>query len=534
MKISHSSTELGREINTSFENVPIPNHRDRDANANDDEGRLPGYQVRLRWWDNAKGHWTYVVPYIPAAFEPARVMTMYPLDQPVFFTFLMYESKPLYPRAIGRTLPHRDAVSVQEAAALVPPAAGGAPATASATLDKVPSLELLRDPNLWKSGEMRPLFPSHVHWSPDIFVYEARATRRIRPGILGVTVRGPSAMYSMSFLTLQRMLKDAKKSAHDAFVGTGKARMDKLKPECTTWRDSNVRANKPYHTLVYLLFVVAQWSGGDGGVDWWADDPHQHDTMRHMLTAWGPFQCVAPERKDTPLAHWNHAMLRAGVTILASVWLRLGDIRFQLELRERGTSFLDVLAKRVEAFAVDTLMPRWQTTEVETALFPPNSTQNACVFAKTYNAAKIHIGFVLKRMATAAGQAIDYLLPVPAKPHGLRPGEDDNADDDTADHVVLGPPTPVVALNSNDLHEDMKQIVFYHSSMQNYILPRTSPWRPTVDSLLFDGDTCIPAADRAPAPAPAPTVQDPNATWQALRGAVYLQLINNPSVSLVR
>ena len=106
------------------------------------------------------------MPYIPAAFEPARVMTMYPLDQAVFFTFLMYESKPLYPCAIGRSLPHYDAVAVQEAPALA------TVGSVAATLDTVPSLEVIRDPNLWATGKIRALFPSHVRWSPDMFVHE--------------------------------------------------------------------------------------------------------------------------------------------------------------------------------------------------------------------------------------------------------------------------------------------------------------------------------------------------------------------------
>jgi hypothetical protein len=300
----------------------------KDMKANDEEGRLPGYQVRLRWWDNVKGHWTYVVPYISAAFDPARVMTMYPLDQPVFFTFLMYESKPLYPRAIGRSLPHRDAVAVQEAAAALAGQVlvGG---SVSDTLDGVPSLELLRNPNLWNSGEMRALFPSQVPWSPIMFVLGARAMRRIQPGIVGVTARVPSASFVMSFQTLQRALLETKKSAHEAVVQARMATTEKLVPECTHWLNHNVQPNKPHHTLVYLLFVVARWSQTtNSGVDWWADIPHQCHAMRHMLTEWGPFKCIAPERNALPLLYWNYAMLRAGVTILASVWLRLGDIEF--------------------------------------------------------------------------------------------------------------------------------------------------------------------------------------------------------------
>ena len=137
-------------------------------------------------------------------------------------------------------------------------------------------------------------------------------------------------------------------------------------------------------------------------------------------------------------------------------------------------------------------------------------------------------------MATAAGPAINHLLPetVRAKLH-LRSEEDETILDEDADNnAVFGPPAPTVALNGEDLRAVMETSIHHEQSFQ-----RTNPWRPTVDTLRLNGDTCIPeVAPHRPAPVPAAPVmgEDPNATWQAIRGAVYLQLINNPSTSLVK
>jgi hypothetical protein len=195
--------------------------------------------------------------------------------------------------------------------------------------------------------------------------------------------------------------------------------------------------------------------------------------------------------------------------------------------------FLNALVDRVKTFLIVTLMPRWGTAEMDAALFPPKKPSYLHVFAHTYHSTEIHIGLVLKYMAEAAGQAIHHLLPGTglARPHNLR-GRDE---DDTAP----GPPILIVALSSGHLHEEMRKKDHYSNSMQKYFMMPNSTWRPTVDSLRFEGDTCMPAV-AAPSPS-APhgsdavhPIRDPNATWQAVRGAVYLQLLNNPSVSLVK
>ena len=137
-------------------------------------------------------------------------------------------------------------------------------------------------------------------------------------------------------------------------------------------------------------------------------------------------------------------------------------------------------------------------------------------------------------MATAAGPAINHLLPetVRAKLH-LRSEEDETILDEDADNnAVFGPPAPTVALNGEDLHAVTESSIHYEQSFRP-----SNPWQPTVDTLRLNGDTCMPvAAPHRPAPALAAPVlgDDPNATWQAIRGAVYLQLINNPSTSLVK
>ena len=52
--------------------VFAPPEKTHHRENNNDDGRLPGYHVCLRWWDDKKGHGTYVAPCIPAAFEPGR------------------------------------------------------------------------------------------------------------------------------------------------------------------------------------------------------------------------------------------------------------------------------------------------------------------------------------------------------------------------------------------------------------------------------------------------------------------------------
>jgi hypothetical protein len=61
-----------------------------DGGGGDAGGRLPGYHIRVRWWDPVQHHWTFLVPYVPGALDVAHVQRLYPLDASVLFTFVAY------------------------------------------------------------------------------------------------------------------------------------------------------------------------------------------------------------------------------------------------------------------------------------------------------------------------------------------------------------------------------------------------------------------------------------------------------------
>ena len=79
-----------------------------------DQGdRLPGYSVGVRWWDNITGRWVQLRPYISANYGAKRCASEFAQEQKVFFTFVMYDRKPRFLRALGTHLPHWMAVNVQ-------------------------------------------------------------------------------------------------------------------------------------------------------------------------------------------------------------------------------------------------------------------------------------------------------------------------------------------------------------------------------------------------------------------------------------
>jgi hypothetical protein len=508
-----------------------------DAIMGDEKSRLPGYQIRLRWWDKTKGHWTYIVPYIPSVLEPARVLAMYPIDQAVFFTFVMYESKPLYVRALGSALSHRDAVSVQDAAAWAVRARESP--NGHQLLVGVPSLEYIRDASLWTPGEMRPLFPSQYNWSPTMFVNGACVTRRIRPGMLALSARFSKSVVYVSFNTLRDSLRSAQRAVDVATREARTRRTIALTPEIKNWIQHNIQVRKPYHILVYLIFVVAQWvHSADVEVDWWT---HGNKTMRHMLTEWGPFQCIAPVKSAFPIFHWGYAMMRVAVTVLASVWLRMGDIEFHNELHQRGVSFLEALCVAVENFVKGTLAVRWNTPQMMAALFPPKmALQQRTLFTKTYTEHQIHIGLVFKYMADCAGIDSGHLVEISKQRRGMDSGGDN--DDGTNFVPILqgGSPSGLthIPLNTVDLHNIWKTNDYYNSAFQETVLRRDNVWRPSVETLIFEGDTCIPLPDPSIVPQalyPNPEngmsggVSDSNSAWRAMRAAMLTRMHNNAS-----
>ena len=508
---------------------------DRHTKPNDDD-RLAGYQVRLRWWDNVRGNWTYVVPYVSSVLDPARVMALYPLDQLVFFTFVMYEMKPLYLRALGPTLSHHDAVSAQEAAAIAVRVREATP-TGSQLLGGggVPSMESLRDASTWLPGEMRALFPRQIHWSPVLFVQGARTTRRIRAGLVGITTQLSKGGMAISFGAVRDALRLAQQAGQNAANEARRERTSALQPEVTRWLASNLLDRKPECTLTYLLFVVAQWVRiTKVDVDWWAQGSH---TMRHLLTGWGPFLCVEPAQSEVPAVHLCYAMLRVGITIIASVWLRMGDIDIHRELRERGMVFLDALVTQVKQLVSDTLAPRWRTEAVETALFHQRQTLRAIFPKQRVADTPLHIGIVLKFIADRVSPNTKHLLGLPPKRQATADEVDaDILDDDPIPHdVVVRDMAGLshIPLLATALDEALQDNVYYSGPMRERILVKKEKWRPLVDTLIFEGDTCVPIPDvtipadvrrmaqygQAEGAAP-----DPDSAWRAIRGAVHSQL----------
>jgi hypothetical protein len=152
--------------------------------------------------------------------DPARLTTVFRVDRRVFFTFVFYDSGPLYLHALGPELSHWDAVRTQQAAAL---AVGDA--------SWPPALDRLRNADRWADGEMRAIFPSTFAWSVDAFCRNAadHPERARRGAILspspliapdGGSFTGSTAALSALSRDIQAAERAARQAAREAVAAT--------------------------------------------------------------------------------------------------------------------------------------------------------------------------------------------------------------------------------------------------------------------------------------------------------------------------
>ena len=110
--------------------------------------------------------------------------------------------------------------------------------------------------------------------------------------------------------------------------------------------------------------MAAAWARDNAqSVDWWVPDTGS------MLRDWGPFHVPPPAAKDATLAiEWLDALLRLLLTVLATVWRRIGPMLRQDVLVEYSQSpaeawgLLTKLTSVVSRHLHDEIAPYWQPT----------------------------------------------------------------------------------------------------------------------------------------------------------------------------
>ena len=156
---------------------PDHTHRSRRNTADGDtDDALPGYTIGLDWWDVMSGQWVKLRPFVSPNYGAARCATEFALDQSVFFTFVMYDRKPHFLRALGTHLSQWDAVSVKTG---LEQRSGNVTLTSGEAHQLLRTVDDIRTASAWHNGDVCVLFPTTVSWSlHDWLLASQRGSRR--------------------------------------------------------------------------------------------------------------------------------------------------------------------------------------------------------------------------------------------------------------------------------------------------------------------------------------------------------------------
>lgn len=321
-----------------------------------------GYHVRLRWRDPIHGHDTRIVGFVGPGVAPSEVLQRFPLETAVFATFVAFGEKPHYVHAMGAgRLSHWEARQVQIHASVLARAAGRV-GDASLTLDDVAVAAR------WRLGEMRGLFPWDVEWSPH-WMCRAAAIRRDPATCPEMTVDVGLRWPGEAPTRTKRARKNGAGPVDRAAAAA--ALQQVLYRDVATWARGRQPRVVPF--LVGCMFTVARWAArqGTGSALWFTGDERGPAvTVRGLLREWGPFRVDGTAA--TAEERWAECWLRLLVTIIASVWLRVGAMVPTRVEEDEVHGVLTMLHTEVGSAWEETAAVRYGAPEVRALVLPPN------------------------------------------------------------------------------------------------------------------------------------------------------------------
>lgn len=361
-------------VRSSWASTSGGNNDDDDGNNHDagDDDEYRGFHVRLRHWDAVAGAWCVVKPFVSSVVDTGRLLRTFQSDRRVFFTFVFYDAKPMYLHAIGPTLSHWDALAVQRTAR---PGA---------------SLDRLREAQHWVDGDVAGLFPSDFAWSPEAFCRAATRWSQIAASPL----IAPDTEFTGTFGSIVRHIRQAAREAREREAAQVERRRREVEARNRKWLEPRTLFLSRF--LVCMACVVHAWTRRtDRSLDWWARRGGAA-VMDRPPTQWGPFVLRRPSTgtgalgPDALAAAWLYGLHRALLTVIASVWLRIGYVFREAEAAGVSTAendnapvvfgrgilrdprALERMEAMVRSMVETELQPRWDAAGVRELVNPPS------------------------------------------------------------------------------------------------------------------------------------------------------------------
>lgn len=298
--------------------------------------------VRTAWWDP----WLGSQARLRVFLAPGRRPEDFAEGARIFFTFVFYDERPMYTRAIGPVLPAEYRARLRRV-----DGGDGKPHPGD-------------DPDRWPPGTVRALFPVHFRWNPDRFgAGLSRRDHAMRNTPSPFVVPDPG--FHGGAGTVARNLRDRRSGTADRIARDTAAARGALRHSHVHWLRSSRRFLG--RSLVCACFVLRAWADRTGrppfATAWWVDEPTA--VRGRPYTVWGPFRLVpAAGGGSDPRPSWVHGMVRVLLTVLASVWIRIGGQFGAVALRglsaPEGAAHLNALGDAVRTMIDGELRPRWE------------------------------------------------------------------------------------------------------------------------------------------------------------------------------
>jgi hypothetical protein len=290
---------------------------------------------------------------------------MFAQDQMVFFTFVMYDKRPQFLKALGPHLNHADTLDVQ---------AMMLRSDVANALRSARPLDTVRDASMWDIGETHILFPTSFDWklgewlqySMPQYSRRVSANRRLNPD-----------------LAWQPSLKQTLYSVTKASIDGYKKRATELQRETERkigslfggWL-SVLDANVLPRFLVSMVLVIAAWIRQRGATaEWWGQEGFP---SVGVVQRWGPFHINVPKNANNAVK-WMGSQLGVVLTMVASCWLRYGmAFRSKTILSsddmgpQQAEKYIKALEKEMKTnFIPNVLRKRWDDENVRRYIHPP-------------------------------------------------------------------------------------------------------------------------------------------------------------------
>jgi hypothetical protein len=352
---------------------PMHTHRSRSQTdeGGEDTGQLPGYTIAIDWWDSLQGRWVSLRPYVSANYGAIRCANRFPQDEKVFFTFVMFDQKPVFLHAIGTHLSQWDALNVK---AMLERRSVDTHRTAGERHLTDAPLDHIMRASMWNHGDVCAMFPVNVSWSPAQWLQYSgsRNARRIAANPLLSPDKEWLAKNKNSVLAQsQAASKEHLRRRKERGILLGE-RLDGL---FDTWLREKSRTLTDL--FVTFLLVSAAWvTKSNAESEWLATGE-----TSGLVSQWGPFHVEQPQKNASDGEKWIGAQLQMVVTIIGSMWLQfgglfqfMGNVSTDVLDATNGKTFLDNLHKNVGSFIADVIIPHWEDKHVKECIYPPGST----------------------------------------------------------------------------------------------------------------------------------------------------------------